>query len=80
MVNDKAAATGYDLVFDKSNLGVGGVPFLVYSKAGAVEDSTAEVIVELNKNAPAGGTTTPAATDKKPESKNAEPEKKSGKK
>ena len=80
VVNDKAAASGYDLVFDKSNLGVGGVPFLVYSKAGAVDDFTAEVIVELNKNAPAGGATTPPATEKKPEPKKSEPEKKSGKK
>lgn len=80
VVNDKAAAAGYDLVFDKSNLGVGGVPFLVYSKAGAVEDFTAEVIVELNKNAPAGGA--PAGADKKaePEKKKAEPEKRSGRK
>jgi outer membrane protein len=80
VVNDKAAATGYDLVFDKSNLGVGGVPFLVFSKAGAVEDFTAEVIVELNKNAPAGGAVAPAAPDKKPDAKKGEPEKKSGKK
>lgn len=76
VVNDKAAASAYDLVFDKSNLGVGGVPFLVYSKAGAVEDFTAEVIVELNKNAPAGGVPTPAATAPKPEPKKAEPDKK----
>lgn len=77
VVNDKAAGKAYDLVFDKSNLGVGGVPFLVYSRAGAVEDFTAEVIVELNKNAPAGGASAPAAVEKKPE-----PEKKpeSGKK
>jgi len=45
----------YDLVFDKSNLGVGGVPFLVYSKAGAVEDFTRhEVIVELSWERPGG--------------------------
>ncbi|MCE9519021.1 MAG: OmpH family outer membrane protein [Verrucomicrobia bacterium] len=76
VVNEKAAAASYDLVFDKSNLGVGGVPFLVYSKTGAVEDFTAEVIVELNKNAPAGGVPAPAATPIKPEPKKAEPEKK----
>lgn len=64
VVNDKSASAGYDMVFDKSNLGMGGVPFLVYSKAGAVEDFTSEVIVELNKNAPAG-----AAAEKKDETK-----------
>ncbi len=80
VVNDKAAATGYDLVFDKSNLGVGGVPFLVFSKAGAVNDFTSEVIVELNKNAPAAGSAVPVAPDKKPEAKKSEPEKKTGKK
>lgn len=55
VVNDKAAQSGFDLVLDKSNVGIGGVPFLVYSKTGAVVDFTAEVIIELNKNAPAGG-------------------------
>lgn len=62
VVNEKSAAAGYDMVFDKSNLGLGGVPFLVYSKAGAVEDFTAEVIVELNKDAPAGAAAAPPAT------------------
>jgi len=61
VVNDKAAASGYDLVLDKSNLGLGGVPFLVYSKTGAVTDLTAEVIVELNKDAPAGAASAPTA-------------------
>lgn len=76
VVNDKAAAAGYDLVFDKSNVGLGGVPFLVYSKAGSVEDFTSEVIVELNKNAP------PASAEKKEEKKEEAPksEKKEGKK
>ncbi len=41
VVNDKPRR-GLRLVFDKSNLGMGGVPFLVYSKAGAVEDFTAK--------------------------------------
>ncbi len=56
VVNDKAALAGFDLVLDKSNVGIGGVPFLVYSKTGAVVDFTNEVIVELNKDAPAAGT------------------------
>jgi outer membrane protein len=72
VVNDKAASGGFDLVLDKSNLGMGAVPFLVYSKAGTVPDLTPEVIVELNKNAPAGS----ATDDKKP----AEPTKSEGKK
>lgn len=81
VVNDKAAASAYDLVFDKSNLGVGGVPFLVYSKAGAVEDFTAEVIVELNKNAPAGGVPAAGDASTKLDTKKVEPDKKkSGKK
>ncbi len=63
VVNDKAALAGFDLVLDKSNVGIGGVPFLVYSKTGAVIDFTAEVIVELNKNAPVGGA--PALPEKK---------------
>jgi outer membrane protein len=66
VVNDKAEAAGYDLVLDKSNLGLGGVPFLVYSKTGAVQDFTAEVIVELNKNAPADAASAPPAELPKP--------------
>jgi outer membrane protein len=62
VVNDKAAVAGYDLVLDKSNVGLGGVPFLVYSKTGAVVDFTAEVIVELNKDAPPGAADAPPAT------------------
>ena len=49
----KAKAVGYDVVFDRSGVGAGGVPFILHSKEGALEDFTNEVIVELNKNAPA---------------------------
>lgn len=76
VVNDKAALAGFDLVLDKSNVGIGGVPFLVYSKTGAVIDFTSEVIVELNKNAPAGG----AMPEKKEPAPKAEPKKSEGKK
>lgn len=55
VVNEKAKAGNYDLVFDKSGVGAAGLPFLVHSKEGATEDFTAEVIVELNK-----GTAAPA--------------------
>ncbi len=68
VVNEKSEKANYDLVFDKSNLGLGGVPFLVHSKPGAVEDFTAEVIVELNKDAPAGAAAAPAATPPGPTS------------
>jgi len=61
VVNEKAKAANFDLVFDKSNIGLGGVPFMVYSKAGAVTDFTAEVIVELNKDAPASAASAPPA-------------------
>ena len=67
-VNAKSEKAGYDMVFDKSNLGLGGVPFMVFSKPGAVEDFTAEVIVELNKDAPAGAAAAPAATPPGPTS------------
>ena len=66
IVTTKAKAVGYDVVFDRSGVGAGGVPFILPSKDGALEDFTNEVIVELNKNAPAE----PApSTDKKEEKK-----------
>ncbi len=78
VVNDKAALAGFDLVLDKSNVGIGGVPFLVYSKTGAVVDFTSEVIVELNKNAPAGGPV--PAPEKKEVAPKTESKKSEGKK
>jgi outer membrane protein len=80
VVNDKAAAAGYDLVLDKSNLGMGAVPFLVYSKAGSVPDFTPEVIVELNKNAPAGTPAEEKPAEKPSEKKTDAPSKSSSKK
>lgn len=63
-VNDKAKADGYDLVFDKSGVSASLMPFLLHAKEGVTQDFTAEVIVELNKNAPAGAAA-PAAPEKK---------------
>jgi len=60
VVNEKAKADAYDLVFDKSGLGALGLPFLIHAKEGVTQDFTAEVIVELNKNAPASSAAAPA--------------------
>ena len=55
LVEEKAKKENYDLVFDKSGLGVNGVPFLLHSKDAV--DFSNEIIAELNKDAPedAGG-------------------------
>lgn len=66
VVNDKAKADQYDLVFDKSGVGAMGLPFLIHSKEGTTQDFTAEVIVELNKDAPAGGAAPAPAAEEKP--------------
>ncbi len=50
VVDDIAKKDGYDLVFDKSAIGVGGSPFLLFSKDAV--DFTAGVLAELNKDAP----------------------------
>ncbi len=52
-VTDKATADGYDLVFDKASMSASGLPMLLHAKEGATKDFTAEVIVLLNKDAPA---------------------------
>ncbi len=51
LVEEKAKSGNYDLVFDKSGLGVNGVPFLLHSKDAV--DFSNEIIADLNKNAPA---------------------------
>jgi len=51
LVEEKAKTENYDLVFDKSGLGVNGVPFLLHSKDAV--DFSNEIIAELNKDAPA---------------------------
>ena len=58
VVRDKSKAEGYDFVFDKSGMSLSTVPFLVYYKDAV--DVTDQIIVELNKNAPAAGAATPA--------------------
>jgi outer membrane protein len=54
VVGDKAKADGYDMVFDKSAVGVTGFPVLLHAKEGVMQDFTSEVIVQLNKDAPSG--------------------------
>ncbi|MCB1096595.1 MAG: OmpH family outer membrane protein [Verrucomicrobiales bacterium] len=47
IVIDRARRDNYDLVFDKSGLGVNGVPFLLHSKDAV--DFSKDVIATLNK-------------------------------
>jgi outer membrane protein len=57
VVKDKSKAEGYDFVFDKSGMSLSTVPVLIYYKDAV--DITDQIVVELNKTAPAA---TPAAT------------------
>jgi outer membrane protein len=66
IVKDKSKSSGYDLVFDKSGASMSTIPVLLYYKDAT--DFTDEVIVELNKNAPAPKAAT-AEKDKKEEAK-----------
>lgn len=50
VVNAKVKAVSYDFVFDKSGLGFGGIPVVLYAANDV--DLTAQVISELNKGAP----------------------------
>jgi hypothetical protein len=50
LVEKKAKDANYDLVFDKSGMGVNGVPFLLFSKDAV--DFSQEIVTELNKDAP----------------------------
>jgi len=50
VVNEKIKATGYDLVFDKSGLSMGQIPVVIYSRTDM--DFTADIIAQLNKDAP----------------------------
>lgn len=60
LVERKAKDANYDLVFDKSGMGVNGVPFLLFSKDAV--DFSQEIVGELNKDAPkeAAAAATPA--------------------
>ena len=60
VITEKAKSDGYDLVFDKSGVSASLMPFLLFSKDGVATDFTPELIIELNKNAPAGGSAPPA--------------------
>ncbi len=59
-VSEKAKGDGYDLVFDKSSIGASGLPMLIHAKEGVTKDFTSEVIVLLNKDAPAEGAAAPS--------------------
>lgn len=58
LVERKAKDANYDLVFDKSGMGVNGVPFLLFSKDAV--DFSQEIVGELNKDAPKEAAAAPA--------------------
>ena len=45
----------HDMVFDKTGVSLSTVPILIFVKETAATDITSQVVVELNKNAPAPG-------------------------
>lgn len=57
VVRDHSLRNGYDMVFDKTGVSLSTVPVLIFVKETAASDITSQVIIELNKNAPAGGAT-----------------------
>lgn len=64
LVERRAKDANYDLVFDKSGVGLNAVPFLLYSKDAV--DFSDDIIKELNKDAPAEETAPAGAgSDKK---------------
>lgn len=63
VVRDKAKAEGYDFVFDKSGMSLSTVPVLIYYKDAV--DITDQIVVELNKNAPAAAPAEAAKSEKK---------------
>ncbi len=68
VVREKSKSEGYDFVFDKSGMSLSTVPILIYYKDAV--DITDQIIVELNKNAPASGAASAApSTDAKAEKK-----------
>lgn len=60
VVRDHALKNGYDMVFDKTGVSLSTVPILIFVKETAATDITSQVVVELNKNAPAPGAAKPA--------------------
>jgi outer membrane protein len=67
IVEGKAKQENYDLVFDKSGLGVNGVPFLLHSKDAV--DFSQDIITDLNKDAPKEETKPATAAPEKKEPK-----------
>lgn len=59
VVDEIAKKDGYDLVFDKSAIGMGGTPFLLFSKDAV--DFTPAILTKLNADAPAEFKNAPAA-------------------
>jgi outer membrane protein len=66
IVREKSKSEGMDFVFDKSGISINTVPVLLYYKDA--QDITDQIIVELNKNAPAPSTK-PAEEEKPAENK-----------
>ena len=64
VVREKSKTEGYDFVFDKSGMSLSTVPVLIYYKDAV--DITDQVIVELNKAAPAAAPAAAAPEVKKP--------------
>jgi len=65
VVKEKAKTEGYDFIFDKSGMSLSTVPVLIYYKDAV--DVTDQIIIELNKNAPAvTPPPAPTAEEKKP--------------
>ena len=75
VVKDKGKSLSFDFVFDKSGIGMSSVPLLLYYKDAT--DFTDEVIVDLNKNAPADAGKT---EEKKSEEKKSDEKPKESKK
>lgn len=60
VVDEISKKDGYDLVFDKSAVGMGGSNFLLFSKDAV--DFTPAILTSLNKDAPADFKNAPPAT------------------
>lgn len=52
-VEVKAKAASFDLVLDRANISMSSARLFLYLREGSLIDLTADVIAELNKNAPA---------------------------
>jgi outer membrane protein len=63
VVKEKAKAEAYDFIFDKSGMSLSTVPVLIYYKDAV--DITDQIIVELNKAAPAASAAPAAAKEEK---------------